>query len=92
MKITQPPSAWTLRSMTSNDGRRLITLWRGAEPEISRLSAVKPFPVSRRKSAAKLSVKFGSEAGCAFTPVIQSARPAARRNSLAVKSQYLKTH
>lgn len=78
MKNTQLLHAWSLRSITSGDGRRLITLWRGAEPESSKPNVAKAFAAAHSKKAAKLSVKFTSEAASGFTPAIQQA-PAANK-------------
>ncbi len=91
MKHTQLLRAWSLRSVTSNDGRRLITLWRGAESHQTRQSVAKTLAPAKPKAANKVSVAFGSEPETAFIPAVHSA-PVAGQKPIAAKSQHPKTH
>jgi len=89
MKHTQLLHAWSLRSITSGDGRRHITLWRGSEPEHVKAPVVKAFVPAKAKTAAKLLVKFAAEGTSAFAPAVHAA-PIARSN--VSKTQNPKTH
>ncbi len=74
-----------MRSVTSGDGRRLITVWRDSEPHTGRPSMTKAFAATHSKSAAKLPVKFRSEAVSAFSPAVH-------RTPANGKSQRSNTH
>ncbi len=83
MKPSQASSAWSLRSVTSVDGRRLITLWRG-ETTADKPATAKALP-ARSKNATGIAVNFAAETASAFKPAIHTA-------PVASKSQIPKTH
>ena len=67
MKNSQLLQAWSMRSVTRGDGRRLITVWRGEEPSWLRGATV----ASRARKGQPIAVKFGEEAASAFSPAIR---------------------
>lgn len=61
MKAHQQPHSWSLKSVTSNDGRRVITLWHGpnrggASPGDEKRSVLTP-----RRMALNFSVQADSQ-------------------------------
>ena len=68
MKNPQLLQAWSMRSITRGDGRRLITVWRGEEPATSA-----NHNAGRARRGQPIAVKFSRETSSAFTPAIRQS-------------------
>ena len=60
-KANRPEFSWWLRSMTSDDGRRVITLWRSASANSNQPRALNHRRAFRCRAALSLRVQFARE-------------------------------
>ena len=78
MKTNRERHAWSVRSVTDHDGRRVITLLR--TPNLSEGESQRTgIPTLNHKSGSKLQAEFAPEELSAFQPLIRAPRPARRR-------------
>jgi hypothetical protein len=75
MKRNPPTCAWSVRSATDNQGRRIITLGRTPNVPAPAPRQAAP-PTASLKNGLKLDASFAPEARSAFKPVVWVALPA----------------
>lgn len=89
MKTNNHPGPWALRSVTRNDGRRVITLWRTPSwCDDPRLNAKSPLTAQLR-SRWKVSIRFAPADLSGFEVPIRRRPPARRRAPSKPKRQAL---
>jgi hypothetical protein len=79
MKSNQHQGPWSVQSVTHDDGRRAIALWRGKGASGNQSRAAKAPGAVQRKGGVKLRVQFASVEFSAFQPLIRNIPPARRR-------------
>lgn len=84
MKMSPSKCAWSVRSVTDSDGKRLITLCRFPNGARTFLSAA-----PRRRGTSKLPTTFAPEELSAFQTLIRVHRPMRRRFTYPLTLQLL---
>jgi hypothetical protein len=79
MKSNQHQGCWSVQSVTQDDGRRAIALWRGKGVSGNQSRAAKAPGAVQRKGSVKVRVQFARMEFSAFQPLIRNMTPARRR-------------
>ena len=89
MKSNQHQGSWSLQSVTHDDGRQAITLWRRQGVNGGQSRAGKAHNAVQRKCGGKLRVQFARAEHSAFQPLIRNMPPARPRVVCLPKLQLL---